>query len=683
MAAFWDQSAAFIPGVGPGREAKLAALGVRTVRDVLYYFPMRYEDVSYHEASSFAHGSSVTVPAVVDGAVSIRYKGSRSRSEVPIIVYGLRMKAVFFNQPYVRNQLRPGQSLRLHGRYDEKWRSIAVAAFEPMERVQDIRGLRPVYRVTRDFSTATMRRLLESALRVFGAQIEDELPLSLRERLRLLPLAEALRAIHFPKDAEDLRQARRRLVFEEFLRFQLRVQGFRHLRQRETRASLDVGRLRVAASTIVDRLPFALTAGQEAALADVLADVAAPHASHRLLQGDVGSGKTAVILAAAAALAAVGWQTAIMAPTTLLARQHFETAQSLLFASGIHVTYVGGGQTTAERDRALEEIRCGSASVAVGTHALAADVVCFARLRLVVVDEQHRFGVVSRRLLREKASQTDLLQLSATPIPRTLALTLYGDTAISSLRERPPGRRDIVTHAVLPEEESKVIRFLRRELAKGRQIYLVAPRIEPGEADDGNTETALQLFARMEEELAGWSVGLIHGDMREVDREEVMAQFVSGVIQALVATTIIEVGVNVPNASVMVIFGADRFGLSTLHQLRGRVGRAEHPSACFLIARPTTETAKARLRALQETQDGFELADRDLALRGPGEAFGARQSGLPTFRIGDLAADFKVMETARQIASEWLRSQDFWLLPAYKPLRESVLADVDEGNWDS
>lgn len=677
MPSFMDRPATSIPGVGPERARTLQGIGIRTVRELLYHFPLRFEDIAPRPFEELREGERTTVEAVIAGPAAVRYAGSRSRTTVPVLVQGRRIQAVFFNRSYLRDRLREGESYRLTGRYDSRWRSFLAASLEPI-RSQPEGSLRPVYRLPGNVPAASFRKMVEAALRVFRGEIGDGLPLELRERFRLPGLADALRAMHFPKSEKEWRLARRRIVFEEFLRFQLRVQGFRRARVDLRVDPVDGERLAQASESFTRSLPYELTLGQRQALRDVMEDISSDRPMNRLLEGDVGSGKTAVALAAAASLAAAGLQTALMAPTTLLAWQHYQTARSLLEPLGVGVVYLGGSQDAASRRDALDALESGRASVAVGTHALAGDEVRFSSLRLAVIDEQHRFGVGVRRLLRGKGEAVDLLQLSATPIPRTLALTLYGDVEFSVIRELPPGRRPVETVLVPPSREAEALRAVRRELAKGRQAFIVAPRIEVGEADEFGAEAAVSLHRRMEEELAGWPVGLLHGDLPEEQRSTVMRSFVQGTLKALVATTIVEVGVDVPEATAMVVYGADRFGLSTLHQLRGRVGRSGHPSRCYLIADPGSETAKARLRALLETSDGFALAEQDLRLRGPGEAFGERQAGLPSFYAGDAVADRGVMEAARDIARELLAAPDFWILPAFGELRKDALDELPE-----
>lgn len=663
-----------IAGVGPLRAKHLHQLGMESVLDVLYYFPFRFDDIP-DDASTMADGSPVTVRAHVVGPVNVRYRGKTSIVSLPVIIAAKSVRAVFFNQPYLRHQMQEGLSLRLRGRFESRTGSFAVSQYEVLRGEVKDAGLVPIYRVSASLPLSTLRGVIATAIRQYGSHVDDQLPVSLRQRFRLLPAHEAIAAMHAPKDAESLRQARRRLVFEEFLRFQLRVQGFRRTRLLTNRDALSCTDMQEAALSFVTHLPFVLTQAQQAALTEILTDLSAPTPMHRLLQGDVGSGKTAVAFAAMAALAQFGFQSVLMAPTGILAEQHFQHARAQLEPAGVSVVLLTGAMDVRARKEALQRIAEGTVSVVIGTHAISSPNVTFHRLRLVVTDEQQRFGVGTRRLIREKGTAVDALQLSATPIPRTLSLTLYGDVAISSMRGLPPGRKPIATRAVRPEQADVVYRALRRELLQGHQAYVIAPRIEADGVDD--LPSAEGLLATLQEELGAWKVGIVHGGLPESERADTMAQFVSGEVGVLVSTTIVEVGVSVPNATLMVIYGAERFGLSTLHQLRGRVGRSDLPAECLLVAQARSQEARRRLQAMLQSQDGFYLAEQDLQMRGPGEALGARQSGLPTFSVGDVLRDLAIMEAARDVARELLAGQDFWLLPAYASLRTDALEAAD------
>ncbi len=679
------QSVSLLPGVGPKRCAHLATLGIHTIRDALYYFPVRYENLVDESSSEPAHQEIISAQVTVSGAPAVRHGGARSSLSVSVTLGTSTIKAIFYNQPYLRHQLKPGVILRIRGKYDAKFRSISVSSHEVMRSnySNPAFAIVPIYRSAQNIPQSMLRRLIEDALRLYALELDDLLPVSLRERFRLLSIHEAIVRIHQPKVQGDIFQARRRLIFEEFLYFQIKLQGIRHTRRLVEQEPIDQDVLNRSFDQFERALPFSLTQDQKACLREIADDIARPVPMHRILQGDVGSGKTAVVFALCTGLAKLGYQTALMVPTTILAAQHFEDALRLLSPHGVRIGFLAGNMPAKDRSQLLSRVAMGEVDLLIGTHVLASDNVYYARLRLAVIDEQHRFGVETRRFLREKGKDVDLLQLTATPIPRSFALMLYQDVGVSSIRELPPGRKPIMTKFLKAEQESTAIKLLRQELGKGRQAFLIAPRISAPNADPEDTQTAesgswlcdisaTALHERMSEELAPWNIGLVHGLMSEALRDENMTKFVSGEIQALVATTIVEVGVSVPNASLMVVYGADRFGLATLHQLRGRVGRGEHASMCVLIGTPKTEQGKERIRAMLRTQDGFLLSEQDLQLRGPGEVFGGRQSGMPVFKLGDVTRDLKIMQVARDVVGQWLRSEDFWLLPSYQRLRDMI-----------
>ncbi len=664
-----------IPGVGPARANRLAHLQIRSVGDLFYYFPFRYEHV-HAESEVLEHSAQIVVEAVVCGAASVRIQGRRSTISVPVQVGASTMQALFFNQTFLRHQLLPGKRLRLSGKFQEQAKKIIVSRYEWIKPGSDSPLYIPIYRLTKDLTQVTFRGMIQDALRVYVHELEDLLPVKLRERFKLCTLGDAFLRIHRPKSAEDIRQSRRRLVFEEFLHFQLQVQSYRHMRKQARQMPIKLNVLEARADKFIEHLPFTLTNGQAHAIRQILPELASARPMHRLLQGDVGSGKTAVAFTAIAAIAGLGFQSAYMVPTGILALQQFDVAQSWLEQSGVRVGLLVGGQDVKERKRVMHNLEIGEIDLVIGTHVLASGEVHFKSLRLIVTDEQHRFGVTTRKLLRSQTFTPDVLQMTATPIPRTLALTLFGDIAVTSIRDLPPSRKPIQTHLFSLEQEAKVIQIIRAELARGRQAYLVAPRIDSDEAS--SLTSAEELYERLSEELAGWTIGVLHGGLQERERTQIMTDFVSGQLSILIATTIIEVGVSVPNASMMVIYNADRFGIATLHQLRGRVGRGRHASHCVLIANPVTESGQARLDAMLKSQDGFVLAQQDLILRGPGELLGDRQSGLPVFRAGELIRDSKIMEVARNVASELLSANEFWLLPSYRGLRVFATAIQDQ-----
>ncbi len=663
----------FVPGIGPERAGLLHKLGIFSVHDLLYYFPFRYDELT-SSSVALEDGTKVSLVVTVSGPPAVRFRASRSTVTVPVQSDDKALKAVFFNQPYVRHQATIGKTLRITGSYNNRYSSVQVSSYEFLKDEVSAPS-NPIYRVTENLSVKTLRKMITTALRTHGVQLEDRLPATLRDRFKLVSIQDAVLFMHNPQDAEQLRQAHRRLVFEEFLLFQLRLAMQRYRNRETTHQPLNVLSLQQGVIKYLDTLPFTITQAQKQAIAEILQDMASGIPMYRMLQGDVGSGKTAVAFAVMVALAKMNFQSALMAPTSILARQHFLEAEQFLKPLGIQVVLLTG--SSPDRHKTLAMIRDRHVDVVIGTHALVQERVEFSTLRLAVIDEQHRFGVQARKMLRQKGgAAVDVLQLSATPIPRSLALTLYGDIAISTMRERPPLRVPIETLVFSLRKEQLALQRLQKELAKGRQAYIVAPRIESLSIEQEEL-SAIGLYEKFKEQLGFWTVGLLHGAMSESSRIEVMEAFVQGALQVLVATSIIEVGVSVANATVMMIYDADRFGLATLHQLRGRVGRSNHASVCILLADPSTDVARERLQLMQQTEDGFILARKDLQLRGPGEVFGDRQSGLPTFQVGDPIRDLRIMEVARDEVATLMSSGDLWLLPAYAPLLRYALRETE------
>ncbi|OGK99832.1 MAG: ATP-dependent DNA helicase RecG, partial [Candidatus Rokubacteria bacterium RIFCSPHIGHO2_12_FULL_73_22] len=586
--------------------------------------------------------------------------------------------ASWFGWRYLARALKRGQRLVLHGKVARYRGAIVLQQpdWEIVESGEDERlhtgRLVPVYSLTEGLGQRALRALMWRIVDQFAGQVAEVLPDAARARRRLVGLAQALADGHFPGTEEALAAARRRLAFDDFLLLQL---GLAILRARTTRArglSLDprgdlVGRLRA-------RLPYRLTAAQERVWEEIRRDMAAPHPMHRLLQGDVGSGKT--VVAALAVLTAVeaGYQAAVMAPTEILAEQHVVTFRDLIEPLGVRVSLLTSALKPRERAAARAALAAGEVGCAVGTHALVQEGVAFRRLGLAVVDEQHRFGVEQRARLRGKGEHPDLLVMTATPIPRTLALTLYGDLDVSVIDELPPGRRPVVTAARTEARRRAIYRFIGEQVAAGRQAYVVCPLVEESEALDlkAATDMARRLAGEVFPHL---TVGLLHGRLGVEDKDAIMRRFKAGEIHVLVSTTVIEVGIDVPNASVMLVEHAERFGLSQLHQLRGRVGRGPWKSYCILLtAGRLTEDARRRIEGMVATHDGFRIAEVDLALRGPGEFFGTRQSGLPEFRVADLLRDAALLEEARREALAIVGKDPELRDPGHRALRAELLA---------
>jgi len=635
-----------LPGVGPVVAKRLAKLGIRTVEELLFHVPRRYEPAAPELPIAQLFGDDEAVIAGEIRRVTSRRPSRRlTLVEAWVTDPSGEIKATWFNQPWLVDKLRPGTRVRLRGSRGRF--GFTVKSFD-LDDVSQTADFAPVYPASEEVSVKKLRELVHAALPL-ARGLPDPLPASLLEREGLPLRADALAALHFPADEQEGERARRRLAFDELLALQVGLaRRARESRQAVAEALPPPGEL---VARYREALPFELTPHQERAIVELDADLGRPVPMQRLLQGEVGSGKTVVALYALLRAVEAGKQGALMAPTETLAEQHFLTLEETCRDLGVRAVLLTSALGAKDHAAALEQIRAGEARVAVGTHALIQEAVDFAELAVAVVDEQHRFGVEQRRALVEGRAP-HVLHMTATPIPRTLALTVYGDLAVSEIAKPPAARKPVVTAWVTAERSSEAYKRLCRHLDKGRQAYVVCPLIE-------ESETSLARAAEAEAErlrraeLRGYRVGLLHGRLRPADRRALMAQFKARELDVLVATTVIEVGVDVPNATIMIVQEADRFGLAQLHQLRGRVGRGAEQSYCLLISRPKeelTDSAKERLEALVATTDGFELAERDLEIRGEGQLLGTRQSGLSDLRFTRLRADRRLLERARELA---------------------------------
>jgi ATP-dependent DNA helicase RecG len=670
----------YVKGVGPRRAALLLKLGLETVEDALYFVPSRHEDrTRLTPLGALSEGAARTCAGTIVGVSP----PPRGQSRVPFAVTlgdgtGY-LTAVWFNQPYLGKVFARGQQVIVHGRVARFRRGplqMQHPEYEIVEPGEDetihAGRLVPVYRLTEGLPQRTLRRLIWQVVDEHAARVPESLPEAVRRRRGLVPLPEALRQVHFPEDEARRERARRRLVFDDFFLLEL---GLAIRRHREGRArAVALAPPGALAERFRRALPFRLTRAQERVWEEIRRDLAAPHPMNRLLQGDVGSGKTVVAALAILTAAEAGYQAAVMAPTEILAEQHLLTLRQWLPPLGVPVVLLTSAVKGREREAILAGAAAGEIPCLVGTHALVQEGVEFRRLGLAVVDEQHRFGVVQRAALRRKGEDPHVLVMTATPIPRTLALTLYGDLDVSVLDELPPGRQPVVTLTRSEGKRAQIYAFLRQQVGQGRQVYVVCPLVEESEASD--LKAATEMAERLRSEVfPDLQIGLLHGRLPFAEKEAVMEAFKAGRTQLLVSTTVIEVGIDVPNASVMLVEHAERFGLSQLHQLRGRVGRGPWKSYCILLESGTlTPEARRRLEAMTETQDGFRIAEVDLELRGPGEFFGTRQSGLPAFRVADLLRDARVLVEARQEAFALVGGDPELRRPEHLRLREALLA---------
>lgn len=656
-----------VSGVGPQKAEDLAALGIHTAAQLIAYFPFRYEDYRLRDLSEVKDGERITVQGILIGAPVLQRYGRKSRLSCKVVIDHFFVTAVWFNRPFLKDKLASGKEIRLTGKWDARRKQLTVSESEFPGNDSLTGTLQPVYSLTGSLTQKSIRKMIQQALKQFGNLIQEVLPADFVKRYQLLPRKQAVALIHQPSGLEDGKQARRRMVYEELFFFQLKMHAFKAITRKRADGlaqQVDLPKIR----SFVKSLPFELTPSQKQVVGEILHDMQQPYTMNRLLKGDVGAGKTVVAATALYATVTAGCQGALMVPTEILAEQHKKSLSRMFKPYGIETALLTGSSTDKKRREILAGVQMGLIQVLIGTHALIQEDVFFRKLGLVVTDEQHRFGVSQRSILRRKGMNPDVLSMTATPIPRTLAITAFGDLDVSTLREMPKGRKPIKTYWVHHDMLERVLGFIQKEAAGGRQAYVICPLIE--ESDKLDVQNAIDVHVQLQQHFPDLNIGLLHGRMTAAEKDDTMRSFKDGSIQVLVSTTVIEVGVDVPNATLMVVYDADRFGLSQLHQLRGRVGRGEHQSFCVLIADPKTEVGKERMQAMTETTDGFEIARRDLELRGPGDFFGTKQSGLPEFRIADLMCDFEIMEIARDDAADLVAKPEFWTAAEYVPLRQ-------------
>ena len=670
-------SVQYLKGVGEKRAQDLAALGITTVRDLMGYYPFRYEDIQERTLAEINDQEKVTIKGVVVApAVLNRFGYKKSVLRFRMMQDHGVFSVSFFNQPYLKDQVVLGEELAVYGKWDAKKKALTGMKILGSGHQGNFA---PIYHVSQKVKQKTLIPLIRQAFADYGDQIKENLPLALREKYRLMDKATAMYAMHFPKDPAEHHQAKRRVVFEEFFLFQMKLQGLR-IREKSVSQGLAIQYDNQRLKAFIASLPFTLTAAQQKVTNEICRDLLSPEHMQRLLQGDVGSGKTVVAAIALYATMTAGFQGALMVPTEILAQQHIESLNQLFDPLEVTTALLTGSTPAKERRVILEELANGTIDIVVGTHALIQEGVEFANLGLVITDEQHRFGVNQRKVLREKGWRPDVLFMTATPIPRTLAITAYGEMDVSIIDELPAGRIPIETRWVRPGQLDSVLDWSLSELGRGHQMYVICPLIEESEQLD--VKNAVEIHDHLAAFYGDrYQVGLLHGRMKNTEKEAIMTDFKDGKTQVLVSTTVIEVGVNVPNATVMLIMDAERFGLAQLHQLRGRVGRGAEASFCILVAEPKNEMGKERMKIMTETNNGFVLSEKDLELRGPGEVFGFRQSGLPQFVAGDLVADANILEVARSEAQSVWQMKDWQLLPDYQELAAEI-SDPEKAFFD-
>ncbi|MFE8917547.1 ATP-dependent DNA helicase RecG [Staphylococcus pasteuri] len=646
-----------IKGIGPKRLAVLQELNINTVEDLVLYLPTRYEDNTVIDLNEAEDQSTVTVQGEVYSSPTVAFFGrNKSKLTVHIMVNQIAVKCVFFNQPYLKKKIELNGIVTVKGKWNRAKQEINGNRmfFNQQDNSNDTQ-LEPVYRIKEGIKQMQLRDNIRQSLDdvVIHEWLSDEL----RTKYKLETLDYTLKTLHHPKSKHDLLRARRTYAFTELFMFELRMQWLNRLEKTSDDAieiKYDIQKVK----SFIDSLPFELTDAQKSSVNEIFRDLKAPIRMHRLLQGDVGSGKTVVAAICMYALKTAGYQSALMVPTEILAEQHAESLIDL-FGETMNVALLTGSVKGKKRRILLEQLENGTIDCLIGTHALIQDDVTFENVGLVITDEQHRFGVNQRQRLREKGAMTNVLFMTATPIPRTLAISVFGEMDVSSIKQLPKGRKPIITSWAKHEQYEQVLTQMTSELKKGRQAYVICPLIESSEHLE-DVQNVVELYESLQQYYGQNKVGLLHGKLTNEEKDEVMHRFSQHEIDILVSTTVVEVGVNVPNATFMMIYDADRFGLSTLHQLRGRVGRSEHQSYCVLIASPKTETGIERMTIMTQTTDGFELSERDLEMRGPGDFFGVKQSGLPDFLVANIVEDYRMLEVARDEAGELIQSGEFF-----------------------
>ncbi|MEK3787955.1 ATP-dependent DNA helicase RecG [Paenibacillus sp. FSL K6-1230] len=657
-----------IHGVSALKEEELHAFGISNIKELLEYYPYRYDDYRLGSLIEAKDQEKVTVQAKIIGIPVLQRYGRKSRLTCKLMAEDWMFSATWFNRHFLKEQLTAGREIVVTGKWDMKRMQLTVSDSEfPDQGTSRSGTLQPVYSVGGKITQSWMRKTMNQALEQYGEMIPEILPQQLITKYALMPRKQAIASIHRPQDNQEGQDARRRMVYEELFLFQMKMQAFRALNRGRADGVVHTAD-NATIRSFVRSLPFELTDAQKRVELEILADLRSPYSMNRLLQGDVGSGKTVIAAIALYASVRSGFQGALMVPTEILAEQHMRSLQKMYEPFGVTVALLTGSVNGRKRKDLLGSLQMGLTDIIVGTHALIQEDVYFRQLGLVVTDEQHRFGVNQRSILRRKGYNPDVLTMTATPIPRTLAITAFGDMDVSTISERPKGRIPISTYWVKHNMMDRVLGFISREIDQGRQAYFICPLIE--ESDKLDVQNAIDLHIQMQQVFPSYRVGLLHGRMSAAEKEGVMRAFYANEIQLLVSTTVVEVGVDVPNATLMIIMDAERFGLSQLHQLRGRVGRGAHSSYCVLIADPKSEVGQERMKVMTETDDGFEVARRDLELRGPGDFFGTKQSGLPEFRIADMVADFEILERAREDAVQLIEDKDFWTSSSYAPLRD-------------
>lgn len=651
----------FVKGIGPKKAQKLNKLGIFTLKDLIYYFPRQFEDRNnLKKIFELQNEDKATLKVVIVGITTSSPRKGMNITKVDVRDDTGYAKLVFFNQDYIKNTLKPGDTILVFGKVKKEFKSIELSSCEVEFLTNSPKNtckIMPIYPLTYGVTNKDVMGIIKTALSDSNLEIKEYLPKRIIEKYKLCSIDYAIKNMHIPSSKEALKIALYRIVFEEFLILQLGLFTFKN-------GIEDIEGIKFKKNKILDNivssLPFKLTGAQDRALKEIIEDMNSNNVMNRLVQGDVGSGKTVVALLALSYCVLNGYQGALMAPTEILAEQHYISLTDTLKDFGMNVELLVGSLTKKQKEKVLDKVKNNEVDILIGTHALIEDKVEFNKLGLVITDEQHRFGVRQRNKLSSKGDNPNILVMTATPIPRTLALILYGDLDISIIDELPPGRQPIETIAIDKKKRDNVYNsFVRTEVEKGRQVYIVCPLVEESEAIEA--KAAIDLVEELKTEyFSDLRVGLLHGKMKGSEKDYIMKSFKNKELDILVSTTVIEVGVNVPNATLMIIENAERFGLAQLHQLRGRVGRGSHKSYCILIYASKSDVCKQRMSIMEETNDGFKISEKDLEIRGPGEFFGTRQHGIPELKVANIFKHMKILKLAQQEA-RYIIGNDFKL----------------------
>ncbi len=654
-----------LKGVGTKTAAALGSLGIYSVYDLLYYFPFRYDELQTIPLDQIMDGQKVMLKGIVaTDAFVTRFGYKKSRLSFKLRIDHDVIMVNFFNQPWLKEKIAVGKEVAIYGKYNAARQSLA--AFKFVAAKENDSGMAPIYSVNRQIKQKKLIDLINLALDDYLAEVDNVVPTKIRQKYRLLPESSIVQEMHHPQNATESQVAKRSAIFREFFIFQTELAQLTEYNPRNKGIAKKYNLDEIAKLT--KSLPFELSADQKHVINEIFKDLLSSVQMQRLLQGDVGSGKTIVAVYALFAAVTAGFQAALMVPTEILATQHFKKIDELLKPMGVRCALLTGSTKTLERREIYNELTDGTINVVIGTHALIQSSVIFKKLGLVIIDEQHRFGVNQRQALVNKGNLPDVLAMTATPIPRTLALTVYGNMTISEIHHLPAGRKKIVSWWKTSTQMDQVYQLMHEQLEQGFQIYAVTPLISESEALD--LKNAEQLYDKLSRDFPNEKVALLHGQMPGNKKDDIMAAFAAGDINILVTTSVIEVGVDVANANMMVIYNADRFGISQLHQLRGRIGRGKTQSYCIFLADPNTQAGKSRMKIVASTTDGFKLAEEDLKMRGEGDLFGKAQSGLPEFQVGDVVNNYNTMVVAQKEAKKLIKNDPLLQKSENKTLKQ-------------